>query len=181
MDEDIDRCIPFGSCGSYGAPFKLTCSIHGYTVVGKGTTSVLWRKFVSHEAEIYQILRRAQGSAVPVFLGKIDLAKIYFRCGGEIRHMLVMGWAGESIAKLEHTSDLHKEIRRSNKEIRALGVRHLDLRLDNILWNAELGRALIIDFHRSELDRRPTADRPRPLKRSRYKTEISEAKRVRVI
>ncbi|KAJ5579932.1 uncharacterized protein N7459_005917 [Penicillium hispanicum] len=181
MDEDIDRCIPFGSCGSYGAPFKLTCSIYGYTVVGKGTTSVLWRKFVSQEADIYHILRRAQGSAVPVFLGKIDLAKIYFRGGGEIRHMLVMGWAGESIAKLEHTSDLRREIERSNKEIRTLGVRHLDLRPDNILWNAELGRALIIDFHQSKLDRRPTTDRSKSLKRFRYKTEMSEAKRARVI
>lgn len=176
MDEDIDRCIPFGSCGSY-----LTCSIHGYTVVGKGTTSALWNKFVSHEADIYHIFRRAHGSAVPVFLGKMDLAKIYFGYGGLIRHMLVMGWAGESIAKLEHTSDLRREIKRSNKAIRTLGVRHLDLRPDNILWNAELGRALIIDFHQSELDRRPTTKRPRPLKRSRYKADISEAKRVRVI
>lgn len=181
MDEDIDRCIPFGSCGSYGAPFKLTCSVYGYTVVGKGTTSALWRKFVSHEADIYHILRRAQGSAVPVFLGTLDLAKIYFRCRVEIRHMLIMGWAGESIPKLEQTSDLRREIKRSNKEIRTLGVRHLDLRPDNILWNAELGRALILDFHRSELDRRPTADRPGPLKRTRDKRETSKAKRVRVI
>ncbi|KAJ5131203.1 uncharacterized protein N7515_007242 [Penicillium bovifimosum] len=180
MDEDIDRCIPFGSCGSYGAPFKLTCSPHGYTVVGKGTTKNLWTKAVSHEADIYHILRKAQGSAVPVFLGKIDLVKIYFRYGVEIRHMLVMGWAGESTAKLEQTSDLRRETKRSNKEIRSLGVRHLDLRPDNILWNAELGRALIIDFHRSELDRRRTADRSRSSKRSRHKAEISESKRVRV-
>ncbi|KAJ5131248.1 uncharacterized protein N7515_007287 [Penicillium bovifimosum] len=181
MDEDIDRCIPFGSRGSYGAPFKLTCSIHGYTVVGKGTTAVIWAKAVSQEADIYHILRKAQGSAVPVFLGKIDLAKIYFRYSAEIRHMLVMGWAGESTATLEQTSDLRREIKRSNKEIRSLGVRHLDLRPDNILWNAELGRALIIDFHRSELNRRRPADKSRPLKRSRHKAEISESKRVRVI
>ncbi|KAJ5131213.1 uncharacterized protein N7515_007252 [Penicillium bovifimosum] len=165
MDEDIDR-----------APFKLTCSPHGYTVVGKGTTKNLWTKAVSHEADIYHILRKAQGSAVPVFLGKIDLVKIYFRCGVEIRHLLVMGWAGESTATLEQTSDLRREIKRSNKEIRALGVRHRDLRPNNILWNAELGWALIIDFHRSELDRRRPADRSRPLKRSRHKAEISESK-----
>ena len=181
IDDDIDRCIPFGSCGTYGAPFKLTCSIHGYTVVGKGATSLLWRKFVSREAEIYRVLRRAQGSAVPVFLGKIDLAKIYFRCGREIRHMLVMGWAGESIAKPEHTSELRRQIKRSNMEIRTLGVRHPDLRPENILWNAELGRALIIDFHQSKLDRRPTTERPKSLKRFRYETDMSEAKRVRVV
>lgn len=33
-------------------------------------------------------------------------------------------------------------------------VLHQDLRLANFLWNAELGRALIIDFHLSDLDRR---------------------------
>ncbi|QQK45658.1 Protein kinase-like domain [Penicillium digitatum] len=166
MDEIIDRCIPFGTIGSYSAPFKLTCSLYGYTVVGKGTSSYLWQQLVSREAEIYQILLKAQGSAVPVFFGKMDLAKIYFLHGaGEIRHMLVMGWAGESIANLEETAELHREFKRSNKEIRALGVRHLDPWPNNILWNAELGRALIIDFHRCELDRRPAAERTSSLKR----------------
>ncbi|KAJ5152424.1 hypothetical protein N7492_009704 [Penicillium capsulatum] len=96
LDENIDRCIPLGDCGAYGAPFKLTCVVYGYTVIGKGTTSGLWKE-VSREAQVYQILRKVQGSAVPVFLGTIDLAKIYFLHGaGEIRHMLVMGW-GEKV------------------------------------------------------------------------------------
>ena len=91
LDENIDRYIPLRGCGAYGAPFKLSCIIYGYTVVGKGTTSGLWKE-VSREAEVYRILQKAQGSAVPVFLGTIDLAKIYFLHGaGEIRHMLVMG------------------------------------------------------------------------------------------
>lgn len=94
LDENIDRCTPLGGCGAYGAPFKLTCVEYGYTVIGKGTTSGLWKE-VSREAQVYQILRKAQGSAVPVFLGTINLAKIYFLHGaGEIRHMLVMGWGG---------------------------------------------------------------------------------------
>lgn len=150
--------------------------------MGKGTTSGLWQQHVSREAEIYQILLKAQGSAVPVFFGKMDLAKIYFLHGaGQIRHMLVMGWAGESTAKLEQTAELRREIKRSKKKIRALGVRHLDLRPDNILWNAELGRALIIDFHRCELDCRPATDRSSSLKRRRRKVQMSGAKRVRVI
>ncbi|KAL4931879.1 uncharacterized protein BDV17DRAFT_279971 [Aspergillus undulatus] len=159
LDEDIDRCTPLSGCGSYGAPFKLTCVEYGYTVIGKGTTSGLWKE-VSREAEVYQILRKAQGSAVPVFLGTIDLAKIYFLHGaGEIRHMLVMGWGGENTASMELTPWLHREIRRSNKEIKALGIIHEDLRRDNVLWNKELGRALIIDFHRYTLKCRPTLQR----------------------
>ena len=116
LDEIIDRCIPLGGCGSYGAPFKLTCTTYGYTVVGKGTTSRLWKE-VSREAQVYQILRKAQGSAVPVFLGTIDLAKIYPLHGaGPIRHMLVMGWGGESTATMEITPRLRREIHKSNEE-----------------------------------------------------------------
>ncbi|KAJ6032765.1 hypothetical protein N7540_003497, partial [Penicillium herquei] len=66
LDENDDRCIPLGRCGSYGAPFKLTCMTYGYTVIGKGTTSGLWKE-VSRGAQVYQILRKAQGSAVPDF------------------------------------------------------------------------------------------------------------------
>ena len=160
LDKNIDRCIPLGGCGSYGAPFKLTCTKHGYTVIGKGTTPGLWKE-VSREAQVYQILRKAQASAVPVFLGTIDLAKIYFLHGaGQIRHMLVMGWGGESTATMELTQRLRREIHKSNKEIKALGIIHEDLRRDNVLWSEELGRALIIDFHHSALNYRPTLQRP---------------------
>ncbi|OQE23336.1 hypothetical protein PENFLA_c011G06274 [Penicillium flavigenum] len=44
LGKDLDRnCTPFRTCGSYGAPFKLTCAAYGYTVVGTGTTSRLWK------------------------------------------------------------------------------------------------------------------------------------------
>ncbi|KAF5859880.1 hypothetical protein ETB97_002239 [Aspergillus alliaceus] len=157
LDENLDRdCMPMGGCGASGALFKITCTAYGYTVVGKGTTSYLWNE-VKREADIYRILWRVQGSAVPAFLGAIDLAKIYFLHGaGQIRHMLLMAWGGEPISKINHIKAIRHEILRSQKKIRSLGVLHQDLRPDNLLWNAELGRVLIIDFHRSELDVRPT-------------------------
>ncbi|KAI3092916.1 hypothetical protein CBS147333_10171 [Penicillium roqueforti] len=180
LDENIDRCTPLGGCGAYGAPFKLTCITYGYTVIGKGTTSALWKE-VSREAEVYRILQKAQGSAVPVFLGTIDLAKIYFLHGaGEIRHMLVMGWGGKSTASMELTPQLLQGIHQSNKEIRALGIIHEDLRRDNVLWNEELGRVMIIDFHRSTLKRRPTLQRPGASKRRLQQPERVESKRLRV-
>lgn len=129
LGENIDcNCTPLGACGASGAPFKLTCATYGYTVVGKGTASELW-KDVSREKGIYQILWKAQGSAVPVFLGSIDLEKVYFLHGaGEIRHMLLMTWGGESAAKFTQHSTLRREIKKSKMEIRALGVIHQDLR-----------------------------------------------------
>lgn len=181
LDENLDQnCTPFGRCGSYGAPFKLTCATYGYTVVGKGTTSGLW-SIVSREAQVYQILQHAQGSAVPVFLGSIDLAKTYFLHGaGQIRHMLVMAWGGESTAKNDQYLSLRREIRKSRKEIQALGVFHDDLRPENILWNEELSRALIIDFHRSRLNSRPLMKRSRVGRRSLGGTETQNAKRLRI-
>ncbi|EDN11139.1 conserved hypothetical protein [Histoplasma mississippiense (nom. inval.)] len=166
LDCDLDHnCTPFGTCGSYGAPFKITCAAYGYTLVGKGTTSGLW-KVVSREAEIYRVLQKAQGSAVPVFLGTIDLKLFLFLHGaGDIRHMLLMGWAGESIENVKDKEELSREISRSKKEIRMLGVVHKDLRSANMLWNDELRQVLIIDFHRSDIDRRPMKKQVGPLKR----------------
>ncbi|BCR83053.1 uncharacterized protein ACHE_10455A [Aspergillus chevalieri] len=167
LDKNIDRnCTPMGGCGASGAPFKVTYAKYGYTVVGKGTTSCRWPELL-REAEVYRVLQQAQASAVPVFLGAIDLEKTYFLHGaGAIRHMLLMGWGGNSISSIENalscpefTEELNREISRSVKKIRSLGVLHEDLRPDNILWNAELQQALIIDFHWARLDRRPKRKR----------------------
>ncbi|PWY77073.1 hypothetical protein BO70DRAFT_295025 [Aspergillus heteromorphus CBS 117.55] len=185
LDDDLDyNCTPFDICGSYGAPFKITSTTHGYTMVGKGTTSRLWPE-VSREAQIYQVLKKAQCSAISVFLGAIDLDKTYFLHGaGEIRHMLLMAWAGQSICETQIDEKLEREISKSCAEIRSLGVTHGDLREENILWNAELQRALIIDFHRCHLDHRPIDKRLKSLKRASPKTsrrsETRELKRPRM-
>ncbi|KAL4780135.1 hypothetical protein BJX76DRAFT_351242 [Aspergillus varians] len=182
LDQDLDHNFtPMGFRGSYSAPFKVTCAAYGYTIVGKATTSRRWKE-VSREADVYRFLQRAQGSAIPVFLGAIDLAKVYFLHGsGDIRHMLLMGWGGEDLSHLKAEKSLSRAVSRSLKEIRSLGVLHQDLRPENILWNAELKRALIIDFHQCTLDHRPMHKRPGSLKRLRCAPKEREFKRVRVV
>ncbi|OJZ81326.1 hypothetical protein ASPFODRAFT_146246 [Aspergillus luchuensis CBS 106.47] len=148
IDECLDRAEPMGGCGLSGAPFKLTCVRYGYTIVGKGTTCYLWPQ-LECEADIYRMLEPVQGSAVPVYIGKIDLRRMYFLLGaGPIRHMLLMGWGGESIDEVEVDSHiLRQSVTESAKDIQSLGVQHQDLGSGNILWNSELSRAMIIDFH----------------------------------
>ncbi|KAL3497104.1 hypothetical protein BJX62DRAFT_3184 [Aspergillus germanicus] len=179
LDNDLDHNFtPIGLRGSFSAPFKVTSVTYGYTIVGKATTSRRWKE-VSREADVYRILQRAQGSAIPVFLGVIDLADVYFLHGaGDIRHMLLMGWGGEDLSHLKPEKSLRPAIDRSLKEINSLGVLHQDLRQENILWNAELNRALIIDFPRCSLVHRPMAG---SLKRIRCAPKERKSKRVRVV
>ncbi|KAK9335722.1 hypothetical protein V1521DRAFT_438946 [Lipomyces starkeyi] len=96
LAKDLDNyCTPLGMWGIRGALFKLTLFSYGYTFVGKGTTDRLWTD-VRAEADVYRALQKAQGSAVPVFLGTIDLKMTYFLEGGAcIKHMLLMSWGGE--------------------------------------------------------------------------------------
>ncbi|KAK9372554.1 uncharacterized protein V1513DRAFT_427493, partial [Lipomyces chichibuensis] len=65
LDRDLDHyCTPCGQPGAFGAPFKISLMPSGYTVIGKGATDRSW-KAVSREVEVYQVLQKVQGSAVP--------------------------------------------------------------------------------------------------------------------
>jgi predicted Ser/Thr protein kinase len=91
-----------------------------------------------------------------VFLGALDMAQNYFLHGaGEIQHMLLMAWAGEPLTQSQWENE-RNAVKSSHAEIWKLGVLHGDVRRENTLWNSELNRVLIIDFHKSELIQRQT-------------------------
>lgn len=183
LDANVDHyCEPLGTCGASGAPFKLRCQSHGYTVVGKGTTSRLWSRLL-REANFYQVLRSVQGSAVPVFLGSIDLKLTYFLHGaGEIQHMLLMAWGGYPLTESQwhDKSSAKRALKKSYAEIRKLGVRHGDIRRENSLWNSELNRVLLIDFEQSDLVKNQAGLLKRKMTLA-YDTSTKDAQRRRPV
>ncbi|KAJ9369574.1 hypothetical protein DTO282E5_5703 [Paecilomyces variotii] len=151
LDNDLDHyCAPFGESGISGFPFKISLMPFGYTIVGKGTTDRRW-PVVRQEENVYQILHSVQGSAVPVFLGTIDIDWIYFYGGVRITHFLILSWGGYPFNPRFCEEERRNEYQRTKKDIRRLGVIHGDLHESNILWNTELGRVQLIDFHKAKL------------------------------
>lgn len=69
LADDLDHhCEPLGLQGRE----ELFLESHGYVFVGKGTVQAFVPDLL-HEGEIYQRLGKHQGTAVPVYLGNIDL------------------------------------------------------------------------------------------------------------
>lgn len=87
-----------------------------------------------------------------------------------------MGWGGIAQQQWSWSRDLLWK----SKEIKALGIVHEDLRRDSILWNEELGRALIIDFHPSTLRYRPSS-RAITRKETSFGNRVKDTKRLRIL
>ena len=157
LGEDMDHdCEPLGKQGARGALFKISLRRSGYTLVGKGTVQAFVED-LRHEGRIYRRLENLQGSVIPVYLGNIDLPKVYYLdVGVRIQHMMMMAWAGEEVAA--NTEDMcrlvNEQVRSSAEEISRLGVTHGDIRGPNILWSRELKRVVLIDFERAISSRR---------------------------
>ncbi|KAF7594887.1 hypothetical protein BBP40_007921 [Aspergillus hancockii] len=143
-------CRPLQKEGIHGSMFAITLEKYGYTFVGKGTeyNSV-------YEGEIYQKLRRLQGSAVPVYLGDIFLRENVYFLGPTrvIIHMSLMAWGGVALKDAD-LADCQRQVERTKIEIHGAGVEHLDLRAPNMLWNEEMQRIMFIDFGRAKVNRK---------------------------
>jgi Phosphotransferase enzyme family len=180
LTADMDHhCDALGRQGARGALFKITLASHGYTFVGKGTVEAFVQD-LRHEGEIYDRWADVQGSLVPVCLGNMDLNRTYYLdVGVRIVHMLYMAWGGESLyhqTPSVPSATLEREKQRSLKEF-ARSVLHGDIREENLLWNVETQRVMLIDFERSVL-----YQRKRKVEQSHILDEVSpNAKQLRLI
>jgi hypothetical protein len=168
LGKDLDHdCEPLGKQGTGGALFRITLAEWGYTLVGKGTVEAFVPD-LQHEGQIYQRLDAIQGECIPVYLGNIDLLKVYYLdIGVRIQHMLMMSWIGEraDVDREARNHPIQTQVRLLVKEVGRLGVVHGDIGEPNILWSRELRRVMLIDFERatcatsSRLNWSPARDR----------------------
>ncbi|KAI1475419.1 hypothetical protein F4774DRAFT_429041 [Daldinia eschscholtzii] len=171
-----DGIIDLNQGGARGVLFKITLLVYGYTFVAKGTV----RAFISdleHEAAVYDRLRLLQGCDVPVFLGAIDLRtmnKVYYYFHRVyVVYMMFLSWGGDSLDDALKTGRMGKELENATvtslRAIHQQGVIHKDVRFENMLFNQELQKVMIIDFERASLLElpRPALVQPKPNKRKR--------------
>ncbi|KAI4103604.1 MAG: hypothetical protein LQ345_007321 [Seirophora villosa] len=148
---DLDNyCIDLRKHGRTGMLFKITLLSHGYTFVAKGTGKgfILSAK---HEGRVYSLMKERQGKTIPVYLGNIDLLQKWIGGNFDVVHMLLMSWAGESVAQNIARDTPGQYLVRQHKEefehqCMMMGIHHRDTEYRNILWNEETKQILFVDF-----------------------------------
>ncbi|KAL9593747.1 MAG: hypothetical protein Q9219_007406, partial [cf. Caloplaca sp. 3 TL-2023] len=124
--------------------------LHGYTSVGKGTTAENIER-LKLEGRVYRHLEARQGRDIPVYLGNIELHVPWTGPGIDIIYMLLMSWAGECVHR--NVACDRQGLRRVDEaanefitECPQVGACHRDNIYERILWNAERGQMMFIDF-----------------------------------
>ena len=153
-----DGIMPLWKQGARGALFQVTLLAYGYTFVSKATTAS-YVPDLEHEAEVYRRLRPLQGICVPVLLGVIDLRDVgrtyYYDLRTYIIHLTFLSWGGPDLLEIaiseRKSEETRREVVRSVRALHVHGVVHTDIRLANVLWNEETGRAMVIDFEQAVL------------------------------
>ncbi|KAI4118321.1 MAG: hypothetical protein LQ345_001605 [Seirophora villosa] len=148
-----DYCLDLAHQGATGRLFKLTLASHGYTLVGKGTTS----DFIvdsKREGRVYHHLKARQGKTIPVYLGNIDLVLPWIGGGMDIIHMLLMSFAGQCVLQDSGSRDIRavaQDAARFDEECLRIGALHRDTLFRNIMWNKETQNLMFVDFDRTIL------------------------------
>ena len=144
---------PLGSQGSRGAIFKLTLESHGYTMIGKGTSPHYVPDLRSENA-VYNHLGEIQGTVIPVCLGAIDSPRCYFYdVGVDIHYWLLMSFAGRSLTTAEFDA-WRPSVDAMDKKLTEYGIIHWDISPNNILWDEQAKKLMVIDLERTTFVRK---------------------------
>ncbi|EDN08383.1 predicted protein [Histoplasma mississippiense (nom. inval.)] len=148
-------CRPLYKKGSCGAAFKIHLLSHGYTLLAKGVERNNSHK-LEHENEVYHRLHDIQGDYIPVCLGIVvlDSKYPYYYDEGVYTHMLLLSWAGKPISEVMKSDNSACVIEMTSQSLQAIhlaGVLHGDVEPQNILWNEDCNRPMLVDFERAEM------------------------------
>lgn len=168
IDEDCHSLKRYGMFGGTGAMFKVTLGAYGYCLVAKGVQRQ-HRPRLDLESLAYECLESCQGALVPVCLGIIDLQDEYHNMfGAHFAHMMLLSYCGASLwhvnrdiqqaaarkRKGDESADSEVEARpkmlleeqeRTLTDIAPYGIDHGDIRPENLGWNEDSGRVMVID------------------------------------
>ncbi|TWU70360.1 hypothetical protein ED733_000046 [Metarhizium rileyi] len=166
-----------GKMGSVGVLFRLELRPYGYTFVAKGTI-LGGLKYLEHECRVYMRLDTLQGWAVPVNFGLVHLDKGYILPGALwVIHMMLMSWGGERAVDADvEPEEIRAQQRISLSDVWSHGVDHDDVRDNNLLWNVERRRVMVIDFDRAIFLPAPSH---RQLSKTKTKTKTKRTSRVK--
>ena len=106
------------------------------------------------EANMYKRMNTIQGKAIPVYLGSVDLTSpFHLTTRTAIVHLMLLSWAGEEAWRCKIEPErLWLETIPTHHEVAALDVQQGVLRPQNVLWNNELDRAVLIDFEYAHIE-----------------------------
>ncbi|OJD11445.1 hypothetical protein AJ78_07792 [Emergomyces pasteurianus Ep9510] len=173
---DVNCCSLYKK-GSCEAAFKIHLLLHGYALLVKSVERNNLCK-LEHENKVYHRLHDIQGNYIPVCLGIVvlDPKYPYYYDEGVYTHMLLLSWAGKPISEVmkSNNSAVIEMTSQCVQVIHLAGVLHRDVKPQNILWNKDCNRPMLVDFKRAEMQNALSAISPNlRLKRRRLGKNIS--------
>ncbi|KAH9884050.1 hypothetical protein F4778DRAFT_763974 [Xylariomycetidae sp. FL2044] len=145
-----DGVVKLGLGGSRGVLFQVTLLAYGYTFVSKGTV-LAFIPDLQHEETVYEHLKQTQGTAVPIYLGAIDLRDMgttyYYDHRVYIKYMMFLSWAGTRFDASARMDQVVQCLRAIHRE----GVVHGDVRGANVLSDPSTGQVMLVDFERASI------------------------------
>ncbi|KAJ6116115.1 hypothetical protein N7523_005612 [Penicillium sp. IBT 18751x] len=148
LDESLDHYINSRRLLLSGAILaQVSLMPYGYTCIGKGTPDELQGDTL-REAEVYGALRCYQGSAVPVYMGAIDIQRIFFVhpkiC---TKHMLLLFWAGDPIDITQIAlGEALESYRRAAWAVKKTINGYTSIHPGNILWDSRRRQIQLVNF-----------------------------------
>ncbi|KAL7818635.1 hypothetical protein V8C44DRAFT_318523 [Trichoderma aethiopicum] len=145
------NCIYLDLSGSMGVLFKVTLAPRGYTFVVKAVVEENVSRLL-REGDMYTRLKDLQGGCIPVYLGILQLNLPFQHKAKQYTHFMLLSWAGRPVKSYWGSPcnrGFVRSTQRAYEELHKAGIIHRDAKLQNMLYNPQSDRIMLVDFERS--------------------------------